>query len=202
MSNEQNAWRLGQTSAWFETRGHGAGTVSTGQNDHGGVSYGEYQLPGNNISIRNVIMKTIRTLAITLALLVYGTGAIAADSTSQVIKRDAPKGITATFYTCIDKAGSDTIAIGACLSTEKTTQDARLNTTYKALLGKLHGKAKDQLISAERAWLKFQNEDGTFQNLLYGDEIIDNLDLTQNEIFSLCKRANELDSYLAIANGL
>ncbi|TPG50019.1 DUF1311 domain-containing protein [Rhodanobacter glycinis] len=147
-------------------------------------------------------MKTVRTLVVILALLVYGTGAIAADSTSQVIKRDAPKGITTTFYTCIDKAGSDTIAIGACLSTEKTTQDARLNTTYKALLGKLHGKAKDQLISAERAWLKFQNEDGTFQNLLYGDEIIDNLDLTQNEIFSLCRRANELDSYLAIANGL
>jgi uncharacterized protein YecT (DUF1311 family) len=147
-------------------------------------------------------MKTARTLAVSLALLVYGAAAVAADSTRQVIQRNAPKGITTTFYTCIDKAGSDTVALAACLSTEKTAQDARLNTTYKALLGKLHGKAKDQLISAERAWLKFQNEDGTFQNLLYGDEAIDNLDLTQNEIFSLCKRADELDQYLSIANDL
>lgn len=147
-------------------------------------------------------MKTARTFAVAFALLAYEAVAVASDSTSQVIHREAPKGITTTFYTCIDKAGSDTIAIAACLTTEKTTQDARLNTTYKALLGKLHGKAKDQLISAERAWLKFQNEDGTFQTLLYGDEIIDNLDLSQNEIFSLCKRADELDRYLSIANGL
>jgi uncharacterized protein YecT (DUF1311 family) len=145
-------------------------------------------------------MKTVRMLAITFVLLTYGAIAIASDSTSQVIRREAPKGITTTFYTCIDKAGSDTIAIGACLTTEKTTQDARLNTTYKALLGKLHGKAKDQLISAERAWLKFQNEDGTFQALLYGDEIIDNLDLTQNEIFRICERANAMDTYLIVAN--
>lgn len=157
---------------------------------------------GKNSTIGSTSMKTARTLIVTFALLTYGAIAIAADSTSQVIRREAPKGITTTFYTCIDKAGSDTIAIGACLSTEKTTQDARLNTTYKALLGKLHGKPRDQLISAERAWLKFQNEDGTFQGLLYGDEIIDNLDLAQNEIFSLCKRADELDRYLSIANGL
>lgn len=145
-------------------------------------------------------MKTARTLAVSLALLVYGAAAVAADSTRQVIQRNAPKGITTAFYTCIDKAGSDTVALGACLSAEKTTQDARLNTTYKALLGKLHGKAKDQLISAERAWLKFQNEDGTFQNLLYGDETVDDLQLTQNEIFRLCERANALDKYLSVAN--
>ena len=160
------------------------------------------QSHGRKSPIRSTRMKTARTLTVAFVLLTYGAIATASDSTSQVIRREAPKGITTTFYTCIDKAGSDTIAIGACLSTEKTTQDARLNTTYKALLGKLHGKAKDQLISAERAWLKFQNEDGAFQTLLYGDEIIDNLDLTQNEIFSLCKRANELDSYLSIANDL
>ena len=145
-------------------------------------------------------MKTARTLAVSLALLVYGAAAVAADSTRQVIQRNAPKGITTAFYTCIDKAGSDTVALAACLSTEKTAQDARLNTTYKALLGKLHGKAKDQLISAERAWLKFQNEDGTFQNLLYGDETVDDLQLTQNEIFRLCERANALDKYLSVAN--
>lgn len=147
-------------------------------------------------------MKTAGTLAIALTLIVYGAIAVAADSTSQVIRRDAPKGITTAFYTCIDKAGSDTVALAACLSTEKTTQDSRLNTTYKALLGKLDDKAKGRLIIAERAWLKFQDTNGEFEDSLYGDEIIDNLDLTQNEIFSICERADKLDRYLSIANGL
>jgi uncharacterized protein YecT (DUF1311 family) len=145
-------------------------------------------------------MKTARTLAVTLALLVYGAAAVAADSTSQVIRRDAPKGITTTFYACIDKAGSDTVALGACLSAEKTTQDARLNTTYKALLGKLNGKAKEGLISAEREWLAFHNKSGDFEVLLYGNETVDDLQLTQNDIFRLCERANALDKYLSVAN--
>lgn len=145
-------------------------------------------------------MRTIKTLAITLALLVYGTGALAADSTSQVIKRQAPKGITTAFYACIDKAGSDTVGAGACLSAEKKTQDTRLNTTYKALLGKLNGKAKDGLVNAERAWLEFHNKSGDFEVALYGDETVADLQVTQNEIFRLCERANALDKYLSIAN--
>ncbi|MEP6899597.1 MAG: lysozyme inhibitor LprI family protein, partial [Rhodanobacter sp.] len=145
-------------------------------------------------------MKTIGTLTIILALLVHGSVAIAADSTSQVIRRDAPKGITTTFYTCIDNAGPDTVALGACLSDEKARQDNRLNATYKALLGKLNPKAKDGLIHAERAWLKFQGTNGEFEASLYGDEIIDNLQLAQNEIFHLCERTNALDKYLAIAS--
>jgi|SRR5579859_3822321 len=145
-------------------------------------------------------MKTVKTLAITLALLVYGAGAIAADSTSQVIKRQAPQGITTSFYACIDKAGSDTVATGACLSAEKKTQDSRLNTTYKALLAKLTGKAKDELVSTERAWLDFHNKNGDFEATLYGEESVADLQVTQNEIFRLCERANALEKYLAVAN--
>lgn len=37
-------WTLGQTSSKYETGGRGPGTVSTGKGDHGGVSYGSYQL--------------------------------------------------------------------------------------------------------------------------------------------------------------
>lgn len=144
-------------------------------------------------------MKTVRTLAIIVALLVYGTVAAAADGTSQVIKRDAPKGITATFYSCIDEAGSDSVALAACLSAEQTRQDNRLNVTYKVLFSKLEPKPKDELINAERAWLKFQDTNGEFEASLYGDEIIDNLQLTQNEIFRLCEHANALDKYLAVA---
>lgn len=145
-------------------------------------------------------MNPVKTLALALVLLVYGAGAIAADSTSQVIKRQAPKGVTATFYSCIDRAGSDTVASGACLSAEKKTQDARLNTSYKALLGKLNGKAKEELVSAERAWLEFHHKNGDFEVALYGDETVADLQVTQNEMFRLCERADALDKYLSIAN--
>jgi hypothetical protein len=37
-------WRLGQTSEQYESSGRGAGLISTGKGDHGGVSYGAYQL--------------------------------------------------------------------------------------------------------------------------------------------------------------
>jgi hypothetical protein len=43
-NNLPAAWRLGQTSAWYESRGLGPATISNGKGDHGGASYGEYQL--------------------------------------------------------------------------------------------------------------------------------------------------------------
>jgi len=146
------------------------------------------------------MMRTVHTLAITLALLVTGSSVFAADSTSQVIKRQAPKGITATFYACIDKAGSDATAQGACLATEKKTQDTRLNTTYKALIAKLTGNAKANLLTSERAWLEFHNRNGDFEAALYGDEPVADLQVTQNEIFRIAERADALDKYLTIAN--
>lgn len=145
-------------------------------------------------------MKTVRTLAIALTLLAYGAVAVASDSRSQAIQSHAPKGITTAFYACVDKADSDTVAIAACLTDEQTRQDNRLNATYKALLGKLAPKAKDALIRSEREWLKFQEANGEFENSLYGNEIIDNLQLTQNEMFRLCERANALGTYLIVAN--
>lgn len=38
------SWHLGQTSARYESSGLGAGVISTGKGDRGGVSYGAYQL--------------------------------------------------------------------------------------------------------------------------------------------------------------
>jgi uncharacterized protein YecT (DUF1311 family) len=151
-------------------------------------------------TLRSNSMKKSRMLAITLALLGYGASAIAADSRSQSIKSHAPKGITTAFYTCVDKADSDTVAAAACLSDEQTRQDNRLNTSYKALLGKLTPKNKEALILAEREWLKFQEANGDFENGIYGNENIANLQLTQNEMFRKCERANALDTYLIVAN--
>ena len=39
-----DGWQLGQTSSYFESGGRGAGVISSGRGDHGGKSYGTYQL--------------------------------------------------------------------------------------------------------------------------------------------------------------
>jgi uncharacterized protein YecT (DUF1311 family) len=147
-------------------------------------------------------MHMVKTLALSVTLLGYALSAQAADSTSQVIKRQAPQGITASFYACIDKAGSDMAVLGNCINAEKAKQDGRLNATYKALNAKLSAKAKDNLVAAERAWMGLQKTSSAFEASLYPDETVADLQIAQSEMFRLCERANVLDKYLAIANDL
>lgn len=145
-------------------------------------------------------MKMLSTFAVALVLALQATAAAAEERTSQVIRQQAPKGITEAFYRCIDKADSDMIASAYCLTTEQERQDKRLNVNYNALLAKLGPEAKKELVLAERAWLKFQDANGALESSVYGSEIIDNLQVTQNEIFRICERANALDDYLFVAN--
>lgn len=145
-------------------------------------------------------MKTATKIFIlSFALFVHGSGALAYESTAQVIKRQAPPGIGNAFYGCVEKAESDDIALAACQSAEKKRQDARLNAAYKALLSKHHGTAKDSLIRAERAWLDFHNTSKTFESSLHGSEAVSGFQVMQKEIFRLCERANVLEEYLLIA---
>jgi uncharacterized protein YecT (DUF1311 family) len=140
--------------------------------------------------------------AIAFALLAHGASAAAAESTSDVIRRDAPKGITETFYACIDKADSNDIEEAACLSAEQDVQDSRLNRAYKALLAKLDDKAKEQLVDSERAWLAFHGKTSRLESALYGSELVAALQVSQNDIFRLCERANTLEDYLSLVNDL
>jgi uncharacterized protein YecT (DUF1311 family) len=143
-------------------------------------------------------MNTVRTfaLAFTLSLVAQAAAAAAVESRSQGIKSHAPPGISDEFYACVDRANSDTNAAANCLTEEHARQDDRLNARYTALLGKLTPKAKDELINAERAWLKFQEKNGVLESSVYGSEAVANLQVTQNEIFRICERANALDDYL------
>lgn len=145
-------------------------------------------------------MKSLCVFAAALALVSYATAATAEESTSQIIRQHAPAGITETFYQCIDKADSDATASAACLTAERDRQDKRLNTNYKELLAKLTPEQKKQLVLAERAWLKFKETNGTFENAIWGDEIMSNLELTQNEVFSIGARADALKKYLHIVS--
>lgn len=144
-------------------------------------------------------LTTLKTLAlpIALALAAHSADAFSAESLANGIKRRAPQGITTRLYACVDKAGDNPDAIGTCLSAEKTAQDNRLNTTYKTLLGKLNGQAKDALVSSEQAWQDFHTKTAALEASLYSKDTRDNLQRLENEIFRLSERANALDKYLA-----
>jgi len=142
----------------------------------------------------------IQTWALALTLTACVASAAAAESQSDFIRSTAPRGITATFYSCIDKAGGDHIAEAACLTDEKSVQDKRLNTVYKALQSKLDGGEKEKLVAAERAWLAFRDQSVTLENAVYGDQSVADMQLTQNDVFALCERANTLQSYLDVVN--
>ena len=107
--------------------------------------------------------------------------------------------ITNTFYSCTDKAGSDNIAQGACLSAEKQAQNDRLNSVYKTVLGKLNKDDKESLVSAERTWLELHKKSKEFEESLYGNDPVASSTVALNEIFRLCERANTLDEYVYIA---
>lgn len=145
-------------------------------------------------------LTTLKTLAlpVALALLTHTAGASAAESLANGIKRRAPQGITTRLYACVDKAGDNPEAIGACLSAEKAAQDARLNTTYKTLLGKLNGKAKDALENSQQAWQDFDAKTAAFENTVYAKGTLSDLQRQENDIFRLSERANALDKSLAV----
>ena len=145
-------------------------------------------------------MERIRTTVIALALFACASAVCAVERASDPVRRDAPKGISEAFYACIDKADYDTIAVAACLSAEAGVQDARLNRSYQTLLGKLDGKAKEQLVASERAWLAFHDKSSGLESTLYGSEIIANLEVAQRDMFRKCERANTLDTYVSMVS--
>ncbi|MBN7136183.1 hypothetical protein A7A76_15690 [Lysobacter enzymogenes] len=51
-------WTLGSTSERYETGGRGAATISTGRGDHGGVSYGAYQLSSRAGTLREYLQQS------------------------------------------------------------------------------------------------------------------------------------------------
>lgn len=145
-------------------------------------------------------LKTLKTLTlpVALALLAHSAGASAAQTLANGIKRRAPQGISTKLYACVDKAGDSPDAIGTCLSAEKAAQDDRLNATYKTLLGKLSGQAKDALVDSQQAWQDFHAKTAALESGLYGKGTLNDLQRLENEIFRLSERANALDKYLAV----
>ena len=147
-------------------------------------------------------MSSRKAFALALTLLM-GCGPLAAFAAAPSGNDDPGltnlKGMSPAYISCQRSAGDNALASDACMSSEMKVQDARLNKTYKALLGALKPDAKAALIDAERAWVQSTAKDEAFESKLYGDSQAENAQQLENKLARLCARANALDSYLALA---
>jgi len=74
----------------------------------------------------------------------------------------ADKDMSKKYLTCIDKSNGVTSEMLDCISAEHERQDARLNDNYKRLMSKLSPKRKEELLEAQRAWVKFRDANCRF----------------------------------------
>ena len=146
----------------------------------------------------NMRSSTATALVLALWTGAFHNAATAQEAESDYIKKHAPPGITRTFYACVDKANTNAVASGACLTAEHDYQDKRLNVAYKKLLNALGEKDRPSLVAAERAWLGLQDKDGVLETVIYGEDTVSSLQQDQNEVFRICERANVMERYLDI----
>ena len=130
-----------------------------------------------------------RTLAAALAVAALAVGPATA--------APAATGLSPTFTACRDKA-QGAIEQAACLSSETTRQDQRLNQAYKQLQAKLSGAKKTKLVNAQRAWLQSRSRDGELDTALYDDSQPGNLQSGLNDVMRLSARADQLQAYLQL----
>jgi len=130
-----------------------------------------------------------RTLAAALAVAALAVGTATA--------APAATGLSPTFTACRDKA-QGAIEQAACLSSETTRQDQRLNQAYKQLQAKLSGAKKTKLVNAQRAWLQSRSRDGELETVLYDDSQPGNLQSGLNDAMRLSARADQLQAYLQL----
>lgn len=70
--------------------------------------------------------------------------------------------MTKQYGSCLDRAGGVTAAMHECIGSETKVQDVKLNANYKALVSKLSTERKNELLEAQRAWIKFRDANCKF----------------------------------------
>lgn len=66
------------------------------------------------------------------------------------------------YSQCMDDSGGVTAGMIDCIGQELERQDARLNKVYNEFMATLSAERKEQLRAAQRAWLKFRDENCKF----------------------------------------
>jgi uncharacterized protein YecT (DUF1311 family) len=111
-----------------------------------------------------------------------------------------PQGLSNALSKCMANAEGN-LAQAECLTDERERQDARLNKTYKQLIGRLQGERRDRMVAAQRAWVQLQQRDGDVRATIF-DELgqIANLQSVENDARAIRQRADLLQRYLDIGN--
>ena len=152
-------WTLGQTSSRYETGGRGPGTVSTGAGDHGGVSYGSYQLSTNEGSVQE-FLRYNHTIGAEFKKLTPGTKAF--NEKWEALASADPKGFHAAqhdfiqhkFYDVqmdrLQNAGVDLSQRGAAVQDMLWSTSVQYRGLTKGIVtGGLAGKDVTQLSDAD-----------------------------------------------------
>lgn len=94
----------------------------------------------------------MKPIVLTLALSIAPAAPAAADEPDY----------SAEYSSCMDDSGGVTADMIDCIGQELERQDARLNKVYNEFMAALTAERKEQLRSAQRAWLKFRDENCKF----------------------------------------
>lgn len=140
-------------------------------------------------------------LAVMAAVALLPAGALAVEA-DQAMRRDAPRGVTEAFFSCITKADGDIVGLGQCITSEKKLQDSRLNTAYAALMGTLDRGGKEHLRAAELAWIEYNAKSVDTEMDVRGSEKTANIDASVNEVYRYAKRADTLEGLLSVMGGI
>lgn len=106
----------------------------------------------------------------------------------------------------ICSTASSTQVVEQCLKQETTKADARLNASYKAVVGELDRMKKDnpgaenakmKLILAQRAWIQYRDNDCDAVYALHIEGSIRGILYSQCVINRTNSRTNELDELMA-----
>lgn len=71
---------------------------------------------------------------------------------------------SAAYNACMQRAGGINAEMHACIATESTAQDARLNTHYRQLRTGLAAPRAAALQVAQRDWLRFRDSNCSYRN--------------------------------------
>lgn len=96
-----------------------------------------------------------------MRLLIFTCLALTMLGHTGVHAQNEPK-LSATYATCIDKAGAMESAVIECMANEHALQDKRLNSNYRALIAQLSAERKKQLQETQRLWLKYSEANCDF----------------------------------------
>lgn len=142
-------------------------------------------------------MKKIPSWTHLILLVISVAPAMATDSlTARSVRENAPKGISETFFSCINKSGFDQDQLHDCLSEERKQQDQRLNKAYRNIMKYADERTKASVTAAERSWIDFNNKSTIAESALAETTQTASLDVRQAELFRYCEQANTLERYL------